>query len=68
MLSACRRGGRGDAQDRVIAVAVRAGLLILAGPVEERVDLLAEGREAQEPRSAQLDVGRQRAGFDPIRS
>ena len=42
-------GERGDAQDRVIAVAARAGLLILAGSVEKWVNLVPEGREAQQP-------------------
>ena len=51
------RIGLGDAQDRVVAVAVRTGLLIVAGLIEKRVDLLSEGREAQEPGPAQLDVG-----------
>ena len=50
----------GDPQDGVIAVALGAGVPVLAGLVEERVDLLAERREAQEPRPSERRRRRRR--------
>ena len=53
LVALCVRGrvGLGDPQDRVVGVAIGAGMPIVAGLVEERVDLLSEGREAQQPRT-----------------
>ena len=39
--------GLGDAEDRVVGVAIRAGMLVFAGLIEDRVDLAPEGRKAQ---------------------
>ncbi len=59
--------GLGDAEDRVIGVAIRAGVLVFAGLIEERVDLAPKGRKAQEPGAAQGNVGFDRRGIEALR-
>ena len=62
VLARLRGVGRGDPQDGVIPVAFGARVPVLAGLVEERIDLVAEAREAQQPRPAEPGVGATSAG------
>ena len=59
------RIGLGDAEDGVVGVASGAGVPVLPGLVKERIDLLPEGGEAQEPRAAEACIGIDRCVVDP---
>ncbi len=59
--------GLGDAEDRVVGVAIRTGVAVLTGLIEERVHLAPEVGEAQESRTAQSEVGLDRGGIDALR-